>query len=139
MKKLFAEKEIEVRFSEVDSMGIVWHGSYAKYFEDAREEFGKKYNLGYLRIFGEGFYSPLVNLDFSYKHPLVYGDKARVEIVYKPVAAAKICFSYRIVSCKDGSLIATGSSVQVFLDREYKLLWNNPAFYEDWKIKNGLL
>jgi len=66
MKNLFASKEIEVRFSEVDSMGIVWHGSYAKYFEDAREEFGKKYNLGYLKIFGEGYYAPLVNLDFSY-------------------------------------------------------------------------
>lgn len=130
---MFAEKEIEVRFSEVDSMGIVWHGSYAKYFEDAREEFGKKYDLGYLRIFGEGFYAPLVSLDFSFKQALVYGDIARVTAVYKPVAAAKICFSYNIVSCKDNTVIATGSSVQVFLDRDHKLLWNNPAFYEEWK------
>ena len=50
MKNLFASKEIEVRFSEVDSMGIVWHGSYAKYFEDAREEFGKKYNLTWYMV-----------------------------------------------------------------------------------------
>ena len=92
MKNLFASKEIEVRFSEVDSMGIVWHGSYAKYFEDAREEFGKKYNLGYLKIFGEGYYAPLVNLDFSYKKPLVYGDKAIVEIHYKETKSAKLCF-----------------------------------------------
>ena len=25
----------KVRFEEVDSMGIVWHGHYASYFEDA--------------------------------------------------------------------------------------------------------
>ena len=50
---LSAEKIIDIRFSEVDSMDIVWHGSYVQYFEDAREEFGKKYKLEYLRIYGE--------------------------------------------------------------------------------------
>ncbi len=139
MKNLFASKEIEVRFSEVDSMGIVWHGSYAKYFEDAREEFGKKYNLGYLRIFGEGYYAPLVNLDFSYKKPLVYGDKAIVEIHYKETKAAKLCFEYKIFNSKDKSLIATGKSIQVFLDKDYVLVWNNPEFYENWKKDNGFL
>jgi len=50
MDKLKASTEIEVRFSEVDSMNIVWHGAYSLYFEDAREAFGKKYGLGYLDI-----------------------------------------------------------------------------------------
>ncbi len=45
---LSASKELEIRFSEVDSMNIVWHGSYPLYFEDAREAFGKKYGLGYM-------------------------------------------------------------------------------------------
>ena len=39
---LKASRMLEIRFSEVDSMKIVWHGSYAKYFEDAREAFGKE-------------------------------------------------------------------------------------------------
>jgi acyl-CoA thioester hydrolase len=139
MGKLFASTEVTVRFSEVDSMGIVWHGSYAKYFEDAREAFGKKYNLGYLRIFGEGFYAPLVTLDFSYKKPLVYGDVAIVEVIYKNTEAAKICFEYKIFNAKDKSLIATGKSIQVFLDKDYILLWTNPEFYAEWKKENGLL
>ena len=29
-----------VRFSEIDSMQIVWHGEYVRYFEDGREAFG---------------------------------------------------------------------------------------------------
>lgn len=132
---LTASKEIEVRFSEVDSMGIVWHGSYAKYFEDAREEFGRKYDIGYLRIFGEGFYAPLVKLDFNYKKPLVYGNKIRVEIEYLPTEAAKICFDYRIYLevGETRVLAATGSSMQVFLDKDYQLVWGNPDFYEAWK------
>lgn len=139
MNKLSELKEIAVRFSEVDSMGIVWHGSYVKYFEDAREAFGAKYNLGYLRIFSEGYYAPLVDLDFKFKKPLVYGDSARVEVTYKPVDAAKICFEYVIYSLKDNSVIATGNSTQVFLDRDYALLWNNPKFYQDWKLENNVL
>ena len=34
---LTAEKQFEVRFSEVDMMNVVWHGSYPLYLEDARE------------------------------------------------------------------------------------------------------
>ena len=135
---LKASKEIEVRFSEVDSMHIVWHGSYTLYFEDAREAFGAKYGLGYLDIFGEGFYAPLVDLRFNYKKPLVYGRKARVEITFRNTEAAKIIFDYEIYDAEDNSLIATGYSVQVFLDGQYKLVWTNPEFYEKWKRTNGL-
>ena len=45
---LSAVRKIDIRFSEVDSMHVVWHGNYAKYFEDAREAFGEKYGLDYL-------------------------------------------------------------------------------------------
>jgi acyl-CoA thioester hydrolase len=133
-----ATKEISVRFSEVDSMGIVWHGSYALYFEEAREEFGRKYDLGYMKIFGEGYYAPLVDLNFQYKRPLKYEDSMIVEVQYLPTEAAKICFAYKIYSSKDKSLLATGSSTQVFLDKDYQMVWYNPPFYQEWKQKYGL-
>jgi len=136
---LTTSKEIEVRFSEVDSMSIVWHGAYALYFEDAREAFGVKYGLGYLDIFGNGYYAPLVDLVFSYKQPLIYGRKARVDIFYKNSDAAKIIFEYEIRALEDNSLIATGRSVQVFLDMQYQLVWTNPTFYEEWKRKNVIV
>jgi len=138
-KLLKASKEVEVRFSEVDSMNIVWHGSYALYFEDAREAFGKKHGLGYLDIYGNGYYAPLVDLQFSYKKPLSYGQKARIDITFRNTEAAKIIFDYEIYDLADGSLIATGNSVQVFLDKQYQLVWNNPDFYLEWKQKNGLI
>jgi acyl-CoA thioester hydrolase len=130
-------KEIDVRFSEVDSMGIVWHGSYALYFEEAREEFGKQYDLGYMKIFGEGYFAPLVSLDFSYKRPLKYDDTMIVEIEYLPTDAAKICFSYIIYLKNDHSVVATGTSTQVFLDNAYQLMWYNPDFYQEWKKEKG--
>ena len=42
---------IKVRFSEIDSMQIVWHGEYVRYFEDGREAFGKRYGLDYMSIY----------------------------------------------------------------------------------------
>lgn len=48
MMELKASKILNIRFSEVDSMNVVWHGSYPLYFEDARELFGEKYDLTYM-------------------------------------------------------------------------------------------
>ena len=137
--QLKTSKEFEVRFSEVDSMNIVWHGSYALYFEDAREQFGKEFGLSYMGYFDKGYYAPLVDLNFSYKKPLLYGQEARVDIIYRNIPAAKVVFDYEIRLLSDDSLITTGTSTQVFLDRNYNLVWTNPSFYEEWKRKYHLL
>ena len=49
MKELRTEIELTIRFSETDAMGVVWHGNYLKFFEDAREYFGHKFGMSYLR------------------------------------------------------------------------------------------
>lgn len=137
MEKLIASAQVKVRFDEVDSMNIVWHGNYSKYFEDARVAFGEKYHLGYLDIFGEGYYAPLVSLDFKFINPMIFGDSCIAEAEYVPCEGAKIQFIYRLVKA-DGTLIAKGSSTQVFLDLKYKLALYAPEFYDRWRIENGV-
>lgn len=133
-KILSVTKPFEIRFSEVDSMGVVWHGHYAIYFEDAREEFGRKYDLGYLMMYDKGFFEPLVDLSFKYKKPLIYGMKPEITITYRPSDAAKIIFDYEIRDSKTGEVYVTGHSVQVFMDKtNYQLVLTNPAFYEEWE------
>jgi acyl-CoA thioester hydrolase len=132
---LTAAKRLDIRFSEVDSMSIAWHGSYPLYFEDAREEFGRLYGLGYMCIFDNGYYAPLVELSFKYKKPITYRMHPIIEIRYVPTDAAKIHFKYTIKSETDGEVLATGESVQVFTDRNNELVWYNPPFYEAWKKK----
>ena len=133
MIELRASKEFTIRFSEVDSMNVVWHGSYPLYFEDAREVFGKKYGLEYMSFFDNGYFAPLVELIFHYKKPIKYGMTPRIDIIYRPTEAAKIVFDYEIHDTVDDSLIATGHSVQVFMDLTYQLVWDNPPFYQQWK------
>jgi len=137
-KKLSAVTRISIRFSEVDSMSIVWHGNYAMYFEQAREAFGKKYGLEYLTIYFNGYYVPIVKLSFDYKRILKYGDDVEVKIIYVPTASAKICYEYQVfVKNKSGKkiLAAQGESMQVFTDLRHNLVLENPAFYESWKEK----
>lgn len=133
MKELKTSKVIDIRFSEVDSMKIVWHGSYPLYFEDAREAFGKKYGLEYMDIYGNGFYAPLVDLSFKYHKPITYGMRPEITITYRETDAAKIVFDYEITDTQTGDLLATGHSVQVFMDMDYQLVWYTPQFYEEWK------
>jgi len=136
---LKASKVFDVRFSEVDSMGIAWHGSYAMYFEDAREEFGRIYGLSYQLFMANACPAPLVELNFKYIKPLLYGQRARVDIVYQNMRAAKIVFDYEIHLMEDDSLLTTGSSTQVFIDKNYHLILTNPPFYVEWKNKYNLL
>lgn len=136
---LSAEKEIEIRFSEVDMMGVVWHGSYTYYLEDAREAFGAKYGLSYTRYIVEYVFAPIVELNISYKHPLRYGMKPVVRITYHPTEAAKIIFDYEILDPETGVVFLKATSTQVFMDRNYNLLWESPEFYTEWKKQMGVL
>lgn len=137
-KILQAEKEIEIRFSEVDSMNIVWHGSYVLYLEDAREAFGKKFSLEYLYMYENGFYAPLVDMQLHYKTPLKYKDKAKIVITYRNTESAKIIFDYKIYNLTTGLLAFTAETTQVFLDKDYNLMWSTPEFFKQWKALNGI-
>ena len=134
-----ATTEVVVRFNEVDSLAIVWHGHYLKYFEDAREAFGREYGLGYLDVFNNGFVTPLVNIGCDFKKPLVYGDKAIVEATFINTPAAKIHFEFKVFNAATMELAATGSSTQVFLVRDtFELYMTVPEFFAEWKKKVGL-
>lgn len=136
---LSVEKQFEIRFSEVDMMNVVWHGSYPLYLEDAREAFGAKYGLSYHKYIQENIYAPIVKLSMDYKHPLIYGMKPVVRITYCPVEAAKIIFDYEIFDPENGTVFLTARSVQVFMDRDFKLFWDSPDFYVEWKKDMGLI
>lgn len=126
--------EVIVRFNEADPLGIVWHGHYIRYFEDGREAFGKKYGVSYLDFYHSGLAVPVVSVNCDYKKPLRYGDRVIVETTYVPQAAAKLTFQYRIFEAGTGALVATGSSVQVFVNaKSFELLLTLPPFIESWK------
>ena len=134
MKDLHSTTQVAVRFNEADPLGIVWHGHYIEYFEIGREAFGEVHGLNYLDVYKQGFVIPVVSVQCDFKRPLRYGDKVIVETTYIPTDAAKMKFKYRLLNAGTGDVVATGSSVQVFLDKAESLLQlSNPPFFEEWK------
>ncbi|HEY0656458.1 MAG TPA: acyl-CoA thioesterase [Chryseosolibacter sp.] len=134
------QTEVVVKFNEADPLGIVWHGHYIRYFEDGREAFGKRYGIAYLDFYHNGLAVPVVSVNCDYKKPLRYGDSVIVETTYINSAAAKLKFEYKIYESKSRNLVATGQSLQVFVNaRTFALELTMPEFFEKWKKKWNLL
>ncbi len=139
MTNLEISTEFQVRFSEVDSMGVVWHGNYLKFMEDGREDFGRKFGFGYMDFYNAGFLIPLVNVECSYKKPITHNETGIIVTRFVNSEAAKIIFDYQIYNKSTDELLFTARTVQVFLDRNRELLLTPPLFYMEWKKKMGLI
>lgn len=138
-KILQAEKDIHVRFSEVDAMGVVWHGSYLLYLEDAREVFGRQYQLEYLTMYQHDHVAPIVDLKLQYRSALHYQDQAKIVITYQDSDAAKLIFDYKIYNLTTRQLAVIAHTEQVFVGTNGELQITWPAFMIEWKKNHGLL
>lgn len=138
MKYLLSILEIPIRFSETDAMGVVWHGNYLKFFEDAREYFGKLHGLNNVQIHATGFFIPIVHSELFHKSPLHYGDIAvvKAKLIYRE--SAKVIFEFEVTNKSTNQISAIGSTTQVFLNAETRLLeLTKPEFIVEWENKQN--
>ena len=137
MKKVLEDIcRIPVKFSEIDSMRRVWHGSYVTYFEDGRESFGRHFpGIGYDVMQDTGIYAPIYDVHIKYYAPLAMNDVAVVHTCYNYHPGARLDYSYQVFRESDGVLCAEGSTVQLFIDTDSMLMVELPDFYQDWQMK----
>ncbi len=139
MKELINTTTFRVRFSEVDSLRIVWHGHYLKYFEDGRDAWGAEFGLNFLQIYEDhGLLMPLASSHMDYKYPMRYNEIGLVETTFVNSPAAKMIFRFKVYDEHKTELKATGETVQVFMDTDHVLQLNTPEFLLDWKQRHGL-
>jgi acyl-CoA thioester hydrolase len=138
---LCSKTEVRVRFSEIDSMRVVWHGEYVRYFEDGRENFGRTFKgLSYEDIAQSGIWTPVVELHIDFFHPLKMDEIIIVETHYIKTSAAKICFDYIIYrQSLESRIVAKGYTTQVFIDSEGNLMLNPPEYYVQWQKQWGIV
>lgn len=125
--------EVAVSFGDLDPMGIVWHGNYFRFMEHGREAFGRTHGLDAMRMYDLGFFTPIVKSAIEHKAPLSYGDVVIIRTWMEASPAAKIILRYELRNKADGRIVATAETVQVFLDKERKLMLDLPEFYRAWK------
>lgn len=136
MKELKDICRVQVRFSEIDSMRRVWHGSYIRYFEDGRESFGRRYpGIGYADMQREGIYAPIYDIHVRYLAPLAINDVAVVHTRYVFNPGARLDYGYEVYRKSDGTLCAEGSTTQLFIGTDGELLIDKPDYYRQWQEK----
>ena len=136
---LHATIKRQVRFEEVDSIGIVWHGRYPGYFEEGRVALGNRYGVSYSDFIRNKLPVPIRQLGVDYFEPLFFEDEIEIEAILHWSEAARINYEYIIR--RDEKVVCTGYTVQLMLDESFELLLSPPPFYVDFmeKWKKGLL
>ena len=93
----FVDTPINVRFAETDMMGVVYHGNYLLYFEDARMDFLDTNGFSYFEQIEEaGYTSPIHEMRVKYSQPLRFGDKGYVRTTIAENRPMRTVYHHRV-------------------------------------------
>ena len=68
-----------VRWSDIDAAGVIFYGSYVRFFEIAETELFREAGLPYGEVFDRfDIWLPRVHLDCDFKYPARLDDRLRV-------------------------------------------------------------
>lgn len=129
---LRARVERQVRFEEVDPLGIVWHGRYPSYIEDGRVALGETFGIGYLEMYRQGVVAPIRKLHLDYHRPLRFPDRFSIEAIFHWSEAVRLNYEF-IIRDAAGEIATTGYTVQMLLDREENVLLVPPPFFAEFR------
>jgi acyl-CoA thioester hydrolase len=117
--------ELEVPFHDVDSMQIVWHGHYLKYFEIGRTALMRSRQLETKDITTYGYQLVVIESKCRHVYPLRYGDRFRVDSWFKDFDV-RINVAYEITNLTAERRTAKGHTMLATLDAEGKMLLGTP-------------
>ena len=110
--------EIKVRYCETDQMGLVHHGSYINYFEEARIAWISNLGFSYSEMEKSGIILPVSKLNVSYLRPAYFDDDLLVSVELAELPTSRLIFNYTLK--KKEEVIVTGTTVLAFLNKETK-------------------
>jgi acyl-CoA thioester hydrolase len=111
-KTVSAEIEFTVEFYDVDSMRIVWHGNYIKYFEKARCALLGTIGYGYREMEDSGWAFPVTAISAKYISPLGFQDRVRARAELTEYENC-IKIKYELYNAATGRLCTKGESTQM--------------------------
>jgi acyl-CoA thioester hydrolase len=114
---LASSVEIEVPFHDVDSMNVVWHGHYSKYFELARCKLLESFGYCYKSMAESGYAWPVVDMRLKYVRPAEFGQRICVTATLKEWEY-RLKIIYEITDAETGEKLTKGYTVQVAVDRD---------------------
>ena len=110
--------QIKVRYCETDQMGLVHHGSYVNYFEEARISWISNLGFSYSEMEKSGIILPVSKLNINYLRPAYFENDLVVNVELAELPTSRLIFNYSITN--KGEVVVTGTTVLAFLNKETK-------------------
>ena len=110
--------KIKVRYCETDQMGLVHHGSYVNYFEEARIAWISNLGFSYSEMEKTGIILPVSKLNVSYLRPAYFDNDLLVSVELAELPTSRLIFNYTIK--KEEEVVVKGTTVLAFLNKETK-------------------
>ncbi len=101
MKHIIEQK---VYYSDTDSFGIVWHGSYLRWLEMGRVELCESIGLNMLDLESQDIVLPVTKMNIRYKASGKLNDIVLIETEIKKLTPITIIFEQTIRNKESGKL-----------------------------------
>jgi acyl-CoA thioester hydrolase len=121
------ETKLRVRFSEVDSFDVVWHGHYVAYFEDGRLDLCNRFGLSPDAMRQLGLFAPVIDMKCRIRASAKFNDALVVQTSVRPSDKAMLIFTYTVLREPDREVIAEGETTHVLLTLGRKMLYEVPV------------
>ena len=119
-----------VIYGDTDTMGIVYHANYLRWFEMGRNELFRYLGMPYKQVEEQGLTLPVSEVKCKYLTPARYDDVISVHTTVNAGFRAGLQFDYAITS-EDGSVThTTGYTRHAFVNDQGKVV-RPPAFIRD--------
>ncbi|MEM6999509.1 MAG: acyl-CoA thioesterase [Pseudomonadota bacterium] len=76
--ELISRVTLRVPFQDADPTGMAWHGSYFRFYDNARVELLKRLNFGYREMAAVGQIWPIVDTRVRYLRSIPFGEEISV-------------------------------------------------------------
>ena len=130
------EYPIVVHPHHTDYAGIVWHGNYLKWMEEARVEYLRSVGLDYTHIVNNGYELPVVEVNLRYHQSLKMGEKAIVKTRVRQLRGVRMNFEYQITDWRGSRVYVSGKVTLVGIDREKgKIMRQLPPILKNALVK----
>jgi acyl-CoA thioester hydrolase len=106
---------IKIPFFDVDSMGVAWHGNYAKYLEIARCALMDKIGYNYNQMRDNGHAWPIVTLKVKYMGSLYFEQEININAKLMEYENC-IKIKYVITDLKTGVKLTKAETTQIAID-----------------------
>ena len=98
-----------------DHAGVMWHGAYLAWLEEARVEALQEAGLAYAELSAAGLELPVVSLSIQYRQALLHGDQVELRSWVLPRQGVKLPWISRFIRA-DGELAAEAQVELVLVD-----------------------